>query len=231
MFAHISSKDLAAAWLSQCTPATQQPGIPGVHLLPEHIIKICRDVRGDNETLALDTVRRNIPSLPTARLIDRCDGLNVFERVQGECAAQAWPQLSTAQKTVFVKQVQAWVVEMATKISPPASGNAIKGGICGLTEDGRVAVGGRGQLKGPWRTPAEFTADTGIACGHDGKPVFSYGDWRLENIFLSKDHTRIVAVVNWEGAGFFPDAGRSLQSDKTSDLWKGLFDGLEFPKT
>lgn len=134
----------------------------------------------------------------------------VMQFVRGETLENIWPSLSENEKNKLALEMRAHVDDM----------RKLKGEYIGAIGRLPCMVGSlQGPSKGPFSTEKELN-DALAQQYEDARPgyfgsmlkkmlkdnhqvVFSHSDLNMRNIMVR--HMRIVAVIDWESAGFFPE--------------------------
>jgi aminoglycoside phosphotransferase (APT) family kinase protein len=147
----------------------------------------------------------------------------LMKRIDGELLHSTWEHLSKEQRSHVVEQLRSFVEQLRSLSTPqPPVVSALHNAPC---LDARVA-GSR--TFGPFTTVAAFN-DHLIDVSriymdeHDLQNIrsqmsdhhrifFTHGDLAPRNIFVKGD--KVVALIDWEHAGWYPEYERDLQLDK-----------------
>ena len=189
-------------------------------LTPRKLVKRSNENVRLTEALTMGFIAKNT-SIPVPRVIDvfefKGETYLVQEFIDGHVLEDVWLKLTPDQQTSAVDQLKDYLDQLrALKPTEPGKVQAVDGR--GLT-DRRVSRGGEW---GPFNTHEEFGdfSFRGLVKhnlekypdarelyakveGRKWKTVFAHGDFGPHNV-LWKDG-RIVAVIDWEFAGWFPE--------------------------
>lgn len=132
-----------------------------------------------------------------------------MQRVRGACLSDIWGRLSEHEQTGYLMQLAEMVQELRAIPREPSFGDRICSTVGGSFVDFRI---GGGSPCGPFENEAIF--NQALCLGSDTPPtvkvahsivhdlVFTHGDLAFRNVIV--DNGRIAAIVDWEGAGWFP---------------------------
>ena len=146
---------------------------------------------------------------------------------------ETWERVNPRQREAIKLQVQSYIQELI-RIPHPSSG------VRSLVPEG-VLMHNQLPYPGPFPSTKAFLEAydrEDVFFGYLIKqthpystPVFSHFDWALSNIVLYPNMDRVMGVIDWERACFFPEAGRCVhRMCYKLPGWETLFDGMEFPK-
>lgn len=157
--------------------------------------------------------------LPVPRMLDHTtnDGLLSIEMdfVEGKTLLEEWSGLSTEQKLDIAKQLRE-ILTAIRSLEPGPEGKGISSSVGGPARDLRIYSCFEG---GPFPTEAAFndwlvaetyrsTPSNVVAAFReqmrdDHRIVFAHGDLGQQNIIIRDG--KVVALVDWEYAGWFPE--------------------------
>ncbi|KAF8900863.1 kinase-like domain-containing protein [Gymnopilus junonius] len=167
----------------------------------------------------MDFIRRNT-NIPVPRVLDvfKYDGMThiLQEFIDGDLLVDIWSTLDLDARQQCMQQLKGYLDELRS-LSPPHPGRveAVDGGCC---LDDKIWAGGWGPFDNvddfnnffgydvfcsdPIRYPQIQEPLRKIA-GRKWKTVFSHGDLGPHNILWKNG--RIVAIIDWECAGWLPE--------------------------
>ncbi|OSC97937.1 kinase-like protein [Trametes coccinea BRFM310] len=214
--------------------------------LPGGLLLKVSPIRGASEGDIIRFVQRHT-YIPTPPIVASVQGHGrrflLMKKVKGSTLEKAWMTLSTAERTNVVAQLRSYIAQLRSLRSPHGSA------VCGLS--GEAVVDCRitsSAPVGPFPNEAAFNdrlADTSTPfkpaaevaeirarMRDDHAIVFTHGDIAPRNVIVDGD--RVVAVLDWEQAGWFPEHWEWIKAmwcppdpKPASELWgravKGLF--------
>lgn len=157
---------------------------------------------------ALHLVRSHT-SIPVPRPIDLAisgsESFLVTSRVDGERAGKFIFHYTDEERDALLTDLRQWITELHAILKPPSE-YAITSASGGSCLDYRIDTSGPVR---PYRSEKDFSESLCIGAlpdlthRHDHKNVFTHGDLNMRNILVK--HGRIVGIVDWENAGWFPE--------------------------
>lgn len=208
--------------------------------------------RDENEIRAVNVVRE-YTDVPVPDLVHQGNGyveprhrtdptdmscsFTIWERIPGITVNEQpiWDKVTSRQREGLKLQVQGFIKQLAAKVPNPQTGS-----VRTLSDTGKII---HNQLphQGPFESTRRFLEAYGgeqadvhpllREINPNSVPVFSHLDWDLSNIILHPNMDSIAAVIDWERAAFFPEAGKSIhRMCHQWEDWEKLFDGLDFPE-
>lgn len=163
-----------------------------------------------NEVVALRFVKAHT-TIPVPEVISSDWDRVTYQYIEGQTLQQAWPILTPSQRSEILAQLRDYIAQMRSL-----------SGIYIGRHDGQSAVvpSIMTRLGGPFRTLSEFHDwlanplrrqiaqsmywhQITTQLGADYPIVFTHGDIAARNIMIRDG--RIVAILDWEFAGWYPD--------------------------
>lgn len=214
------------------------------------VVKTGSDVRLDEAaTMRFIAENTNIP-VPRvlSAFIRNGDAYIVMERIQGQELAKLWHHISDQTRMSLLNQLRQYVDELRA-LQPPA---AFAVGSCtgGSLQDFRQSRAPPPVRFGPFRTiqdfhswlrdglkqgeaanmePADFDDVNEMIARQDGSwppPVFTHGDLNPSNVLVRDD--KIVGIIDWEMAGWYPHyweyTSLKMASDLVNPVWYDSID-------
>ena len=163
------------------------------------------------------------------------ESLTVFQGFEGVIirTKSDWENVSLSQREAIKNQVRGWIIQMATQIPNPTNSVRSLAGRGAINHRRLLHAGpfeSTNDLLQAYRCSGQHTKSIMQQIKKDSRPVFSHFDLSLRHLVLHPNLDSVVAIVDWEQACFFPEAGRAVH--KMCDQfegWEDLYDGLEFP--
>lgn len=204
------------------------------------VTKLTTDVYGfgvndvPNEALALRFVKAHT-TIPVPKLIS-CDWDRItMEYIEGQTLQQAWRTLTPSQRSGVLAQLSDYIAQM----------RSVRGIYLGrLNGEGVVVPSTVTRSGGPFQTIGEFHNwlanplkrpngksvywhQITTQLGADYPIIFTHGDIAARNIMIRDG--RIVAILDWELAGWYPEYWEYVYAMKGLDKidWETL--GLHLP--
>ena len=204
-----------------------------VKLAPNLVIKFGRTITLA-EANAMKFVADNT-SLPVPRLIDTFMSKNgvrfiVMQHVRGKPLSQVWHKLSPQDKTAILLDLRHYIEELR-QVPPPQLSVVGSVDYTACTDD-RIAPESFGPFENHeafhqflrWGVTEEhpsIPALTRIAQTHKTyrhRTVLTHGDLAPQNIIVREG--KIVGIIDWETAGWFPEYWEYTQAWESAWRWK-----------
>lgn len=184
------------------------------------VLKRCGPSR-TAEAAALRFVAQHT-SIPVPKVLKTIDseGYLFMEYLDGQPLDTAWDSLTAAQKKGIASQLKGYMAQLR-EVSGTFVGSVDRS-ICNdqifssgtygpfVDEDAfreGIATALRSYVENDGQDPAwvEQVVDFVNAIPRNRKIVLTHGDFVPRNILVSKDGDRVVGIVDWEMAGFYPE--------------------------
>lgn len=224
----------------------QRPHVGHVYPLSRHmVVKTGSDVRLDEAaTMRFIAEKTNIP-VPTvlSAFVRKGTAYIVMERIQGQELAKLWHHISDQTRASLLDELRQYFDELRA-LQPPTT-FAVGSCTGGSLQDFRQSRAPPPVRFGPFRTiqdfhswlrdglkqgeaanmePADSDDVNEMIARQDGSwppPVFTHGDLNPSNILVRDD--KIVGIIDWEMAGWYPHyweyTSLKMASDLVNPVW------------
>jgi hypothetical protein len=199
--------------------APDEPDAYG-HLNDERVTRLM----SENAKAATELVAR-YTSIPVPEFVE--DGyledngskkyFSVWKYIIGLSLEDEWATLSMGTKKRIMDQLHGYTLQLKTIPNPFPAQFAV-GTLCSTHEllDYPGPISGRGQAtfwrnNGPFETVHAYKEKVSVlydwepGFSESVDPVFDHMDWFMCNILIDNARENVVAVLDWEKAGFIPD--------------------------
>lgn len=200
----------------------------------------------DHETIrsSILFINSELPSIPTPKIryswTSEAESLpyTITQRIHGRSLAQRWPTLNIVQRSSIIEQIAGFIQLMAKKTIPYFQTSS---GL-GVAEESFMI-----DLAYDRKCPLPRTFDpctaTQLKCElcklsintfppMDETFVFHHANLCMSNILVSDDGERVVGVLGWEHAAFYPrfwismglvwKSARTMEEDEGERMWSRM---------
>ncbi|KAI0005244.1 kinase-like protein [Xylariaceae sp. FL0662B] len=186
-----------------------------------------------SEVAAMRFVREHT-SIPIPLVHDATDESITMEFVEGVTLQEAWGKLSEAERSSISAQLRGYIEQMRDIDTGRARIGAVDGGPAIDAHMLGRHQGGPFTCEAEWNdflleglhedTPRAIRRMCQSQLRTDHKLVFTHGDLHATNILVSDG--RIVALLDWEFAGFYPEYVELTTSLRGANWKVGYYDAL-----